>query len=59
MCIALLSITHTHFQAVEWTRWVVRKLDDEFNCLIRLLLFDNIKASLKVGWNRFNDLYTL
>ena len=36
-------------QIVEWTRYVVKKLDDDFNSLVRLLLFDNIKASLKVG----------
>ena len=48
-CVYASTITHALSQIVEWTKCVVRKLDDDFNYLVRLLLFDDIKASLKVG----------
>lgn len=35
-------------QVVEWTIYFVNELSCVFNILVRLLLFDNIKQSLKV-----------
>jgi len=43
------KITLPEEEILEWTEYVVGKLDCYFNTLVRLLLFDNIKASLKFG----------
>ena len=38
---------------MEWTRYLNDRLSQYFNVLVRLLLFDNIKQSLKVGGRVF------
>ena len=35
-------------QIVEWTKCVVKKLETWFNVFVKLMLFHNIKRSLKV-----------
>lgn len=34
---------------MEWTRYIIKELNCVLNVTVRLLLFDNIKQSLKVG----------
>ena len=36
-------------QLMEWAAYVIRKAEVEINCLVRLLLFANIKHSLAVS----------
>jgi len=42
---------------MEWTQFIVEKLNQHFNKLVRLLLFDNIKQSLKVSYQHKHNTY--
>ena len=39
---------HSNVQIIEWTKCVVKKLESWFNVFVKLMLFHNIKRSLKV-----------
>ena len=44
-----LALLSTGPQVMEWVSYAIRKVEVEINCLVRLLLFANIKHSLAVS----------
>lgn len=44
------KITLPEDKIIEWTQYIIEHLNQRFNRLVRLLLFDNIKQSLKFGF---------